>query len=186
MRTGGTVEPRARAGYHPGVPAHRTPAALLAWRRGAIARMTRSRAATLRLLARIPEPEIRRPRTLGDWSIRDVLAHIAAWEEDGTRRLRLLARGQGHRMVWYETMPEVDRYNARAVRAARRATVAALRRRLARARAALVAALRQVPVRALGDPSPGLPVTTWLREFAWTHETGHREAIRAWWRERRA
>jgi uncharacterized damage-inducible protein DinB len=146
--------------------------------------MTRSRAATLRLLARIPAAEIRRPRTQGAWSVKDVLSHIAAWEEDGTRRLRLLARGRGSRMVWYETMPEVDRYNARAVRAARRTTLAGLLRRLARARAALVAALRRLPPRAIGDPTPGLPVTVWLREFAWTHEASHRREIRAWWRAR--
>jgi uncharacterized damage-inducible protein DinB len=144
--------------------------------------MTRSRAATLRLLGRIPEAEIRRPRTQGAWSIHDVLAHIAAWEEEGTRRLRLLARGQGDRMVWYETMAEADRYNARAVRAARQTTPAAMLRRLARARAALVAALRRLPPRALGDPTPGLPVTAWLREFAWTHEASHRDEMRAWWR----
>jgi len=147
--------------------------------------MTRSRAATLRLLAGIPELEVLRPRTQGAWSIKDVLAHIAAWEEEGTRRLRLLARGQGHRMVWYETMAEADRFNARAVRAARRASLAAMLRRLARARAGLVAALKRLPPRAIGDPGPGLPVTRWLREFAWTHEIGHRHEIRDWWRRHR-
>ena len=161
-------------------------ATLAAWRRSAIARMTRSRAATLRLLARIPEADLLRPRTQGAWSVKDVLAHVAAWEEEGTRRLRLLARGQGHRMVWYETMADADRYNARVVRAARRTPLRAMLRRLARARGGLVAALRRVPVRAIGDPSPGLPVTRWLREFAWTHEAGHRREIRAWWQRMRA
>jgi uncharacterized damage-inducible protein DinB len=159
---------------------------LVAWRRRAVERMTRSRAATLRVVRAIPEPELRRPRTQGAWAVTDVLAHIAAWEEEGVRRLRLLARGADRRLVWYETMAEVDRYNARAVRAARRASVAALLRRLARARAGLVAALRRLPASRLGDPSPGRPVTRWLREFAWTHETAHRAEIRAWWRGRSA
>jgi len=148
--------------------------------------MAPSRAATLRLLARIPEEAILRPRPRGDWSIKNVLTHIAAWEEEGTRRLALIARGRGDRIVWYDTMAEVDRFNARAVRAARRMSLAATLRRLAQARAALVRALTRLPPRALADPAHDLPVMTWLREFAWTHETGHRQEIREWWRGQRA
>jgi hypothetical protein len=164
----------------------RSPASLVAWRRRALARMARSRAATLGALARVPEPMLLRPRTQGAWSIKDVLTHIAAWEEEGSRRLRLIRRGQSHRMVWYETMAEADRFNAQAVRRARRQPLRRVLARLARARAGLVAALRRLPSRALGDPTHALPVTTWLREFAWTHETAHRQEIRDWWRGQRA
>ena len=164
----------------------RSPRWLAGWRRRALDRVARSRAATLSLLARIPVEAILRPRTLGGWSIQDVLAHIAAWEEEGARRLALIARGRGDRIVWYDTMAEVDRFNARAVRAARRMSLAATLRRLARSRVALVRALRRLPPRALADPAHDLPVTRWLREFAWTHETDHRQEIREWWRGQRA
>lgn len=164
----------------------KSPRALARWRRRALTEMRRSRAATLALLARIPQEAILRPRTQGAWSIKDVLAHIAAWEEEATRRLRLIARGQAHRMVWYETMADADRFNARAVRLARRASLRGILGRLARARAALTGALRRLPARALGDPAHDLPVAVWLREFAWTHEAGHRLDIRAWWRRARA
>ncbi len=160
----------------------RSDASLAVWRRRALERMERSRAATLRLLARMPEAAGGRPRTQGTWSIKDVLAHIAAWEEEGTRRLRLIARGQAHRMVWYETMADADRFNARAVRTARRTTLRGILTRLARARAGLVAALERLPPRALADTTHPLPVTSWLREFAWTHERAHRSEIREWWR----
>lgn len=146
----------------------------------------RSRAAMLRLLTQIPAEAILRPRTQGNWSVKDVLAHIAAWEEEGTRRLALIARGRGDRIVWYDTMAEVNRFNARAVRAARRMSLTATLRRLAQARAVLVRALKRLPPHALADPAHDLPVTTWLREFAWTHETGHRGEIREWWRGQRA
>lgn len=159
----------------------RTPRALAAWRRRAIDEMTRSRRATLGVLAGIPEAAIRRPRTQGAWSVQDVLAHVAAWEEEGTRRLRLIARGRGARIRFYDTMPEVDRFNTRAVRAARRLGLPTHLRRLARGRAELVRALRRLPPRALDDPAHELPVVVWLREFAWTHEAAHRREIRAWW-----
>jgi hypothetical protein len=144
--------------------------------------MQRSRAATLTLLARLPAAALRTPRACGDWSIQDVLAHIAAWETEGARRLALIGRGRGARIVWYDTMAEVDAFNARAVHASRRLRPDAVCQQLAAARSRLLAALRRLPPRALADPRHALPVTTWLREFAWTHETAHRQAIRAWWR----
>ena len=163
----------------------RSPKALAAWRRAAIARMTRSRVATLALLARLPREALEQPRTQDAWSIRDVLAHVAAWEEDGARRLALIARGRADRIVWYETMPEVDRFNARVVSAARRTPWPRLLARLARARAGLVRALRRLPPPALHDPSHGKPVTAWLKEYSWTHEQEHRSEIRAWWASHR-
>ncbi|HEX2501607.1 MAG TPA: DinB family protein [Methylomirabilota bacterium] len=157
-----------------------SPAALAAWRRRAIARMGRSRAETLALVRRLPRAALLQARTQADWSIRDVLAHVAAWEEEGARRLALIARGRGARIVWYDTPAELDAFNARAVAAARRLGTAAVLRRLATARARLLAGLRRLPATALTDPTHALPVTRWLREFAWVHEGEHRREVRAW------
>jgi hypothetical protein len=147
--------------------------------------MTRSRAETLRLVHRIPADAFRRTRTQDAWSVRDVLIHIAAWEAEGTRRLALITRGHGDRIVWYDTMAELDAFNARAVRSARGLGPRAVLRRLATARARLLAGLRRLPPSALADPTHALPVTRWLREFAWTHEAAHRREIRAWGRAQR-
>jgi hypothetical protein len=148
--------------------------------------MTRSRAATLTLVRRLPPAALRQPRTQDAWSIRDVLVHIAAWEAEGARRLALIARGRGDRIVWYDTPAELDAFNARVVRAARGLGLPAIFRRLAATRGRLVAALGRLPPLALGDPAHALPVTRWLREFAWTHEEEHRRVIRAWRRAARA
>jgi hypothetical protein len=148
-------------------------------------RMARSRRATLALLRRLPAAARERPGADGAWSVKDVLVHVAAWEEEGARRLRLIARGRGTRIVWYDTRAELDRFNAQAVGTALGADLPAVLARLTRARAGLVAALAALPPRALADPAHALPVTTWLREFAWTHERSHRRAIRAWHRARR-
>jgi len=163
-----------------------SPAALTAWRRRAVLRMTRSRAETLALVRQIPADVLRRPRTQDAWSLRDVLVHIAAWESEGARRLALIARGHGERIVWYDTMAELDAFNARAVRSARRLGAVAILRRLTGARARLLAGLRRLPASALADPGHALPVTRWLREFAWTHEAAHRRAIQDWGRAHRA
>jgi hypothetical protein len=146
--------------------------------------MEQSRRATLAVLARLPEGEIARPRTQGRWSIKDLLAHVAAWEEEGAYRLELIARGRGTRIHFYHDPREIDRFNARVVSAARQTPFPRLLRRLARTRDRLTSALNRLPPRALRDPSHEIPVIGWLPEFAWTHEQGHLREIKAWWRAR--
>jgi hypothetical protein len=133
---------------------------------------------------RIPAAALRQPRTQAAWSVRDVLVHIAAWEAEGARRLAQIARGHGDRIVWYDTKAELDAFNTLVVRAARRLGPRAVLRRLATARGRLLRGLRRLPASALADPAHALPVTRWLREFAWTHEGEHRRRIRAWARAR--
>ena len=148
--------------------------------------MEASRQATLTFLAQLPESEILRPRTQGQWSVKDVLAHIVAWEEEGVHRLALIARRQGHRIHFYDDMREVNRFNTRAVAAARSMRLSALLNRAARVRRRLIEALRRLPPPSLRDPSHEVPVTGWLPAFAWTHEQGHLRELRAWWRRRRS
>ena len=146
--------------------------------------MVRSRAATLRFLKRLPESAILEPRTQGKWSVKDTFAHFVAWEEEGVRRLELIARGRGDRVHFYNDMREADRFNARAVRRARRWSWKELLRRSAQVRRRLVEALQHVPPAELHSREHRYPVSAWLPEFAWTHEQDHLARIRAWWAER--
>lgn len=162
-------------------------ASLKAWREQAIRRMTRSRDATLRFLAGVPEADLLRPRTQGRWSVKDVLAHIAAWEEEAIRRFVLIARGRGVQIYFYDVDPRaVDRFNARVVPAARHLTLDEILRRLARVRRRLIQRLRALPAASLRDRRHKYPVTAWLPEYAWTHEQQHLRRLRAWRKEQRA
>ncbi|MCI0369869.1 MAG: DinB family protein, partial [candidate division NC10 bacterium] len=162
-------------------------AQLGAWREGAIQRMTRSREATLRFLVGVPERELLRPCTQGRWSVKDVLAHIAAWEEEALRRFALIARGRGDRIFFYDTDPRaVDRFNAHAVAAARPLTLGGVLRRLHRVRTRLIERLRRLPAASLRNPAHRYPVTAWLPEYAWTHERDHLRRMRGWWKGQRA
>ena len=156
------------------------------WRRGALQKMEATRRSTLALLSRLPEAEITRPRTQDEWSIKDILAHVSAWEDEAAKRLQLIARGRGDCVHFYHDMTEADRFNARAVAAGRRLSPGAMVRRMTQARKRLVEALRRVPPPALDDPSHEYTVIAWFPELAWTHEQGHLADIRAWWREQRA
>jgi hypothetical protein len=143
--------------------------------------MTAGRRSTLALVARVPDPELGRPRTQDRWSVKDVLGHLLSCDEETLRRLRLLARGRGDRIHWFESMADADRFNARSVARTRRYGRAALLRRMARVHGQLLAAFRRLPVTALHDPAHRYPVVEWLPAPGWTHEQEHVREVRAWW-----
>ncbi len=154
------------------------------WRRDALRRIGASREATLAFVARLPEREVLRPRTLDRWSVKDVLGHLLGCDEETVRRFRLIARGRADRIHWFEDMADADRFNARCVARFRRLGLRALLRHRARAQADLVRWLRRLPAQALRDPAHEYPVTQWLPAPGWSHERDHLAEIRAWWRAR--
>jgi hypothetical protein len=165
--------------------ANRSTASLSRWRREAIQRIAASRRATLAVIAQLPEDEIRRPRTLDRWSVKDMLAHLLTCDEETVRRLSLIARGRGDQIFWFRGMADADRFNARSVARERRTGVPALVRRRKRVTADLLARLRRLPAVSLRDPDHEWTIVQWLPTPGWTHEWDHQREIKAWWRARR-
>ena len=132
----------------------------------------------------LPEATIRRPRTQDRWSVKDVLAHLLACDEETNRRLRLIARGHADRIRWFESLEYADRFNARSVARLRRLGLPALRRRMDRAHAELLERLQRLPTEALADPSHAYTVVQWLPAPGWSHEKEHLSEVRGWWRAR--
>jgi len=166
--------------------ATRTAASMSAWRRQAIRRMIAVRRSMLALVAGIPKDEVLRPRMLDKWSVKDVLGHLLSCDEETLRRFRLIERGRGDRIAWFESMAFADRFNARTVARTRRYGLAELRRRMARARAELIERMRRLPAGAFRDPSHAYPLVEWFPVSGWTHEQQHLGEVRSWWRARRA
>jgi hypothetical protein len=155
------------------------------WKRDAVRRMRATRDSALAFVARLPEPEVVRPRTLDRWSVKDVLAHLLTCDEETVRRFRLIGRGQADRIHWFESMADADRFNARSVARLRRLGLRPLVRRMERARADLIDAFERLPNEALADPSHAYPVVEWLPAPGWDHVTEHLEEIKGWWRAQR-
>lgn len=125
------------------------------------------------------------PRTIGAWSVKDVLAHLLACDEETARRFALIARGRADRIHWFESMADADRFNARTVARLRRVGLRTLLRRMARVRADLVRAFRRLPLASLRDPLHAYPVVEWLPAPGWSHEREHLAEVRAWSSRRR-
>src|SRR5438874_9271743 len=162
----------------------RAPSSPTTWRRRALRQLKASRRETLALLKRLPEEAILRPRTQDQWSVKDVLGHLLACDEETVRRFSLIARGRGGRIHWFESMADADRFNARTVARLRRVSLRAILRRRERVGAELLRQFRRLPVASLRDPSHAYPVTEWLPAPGWSHERDHLAEIRAWWTRR--
>jgi len=167
------------------VMATRQSTALAKWRRAAVRRLVASRRETLAVLARLPEAEILKARTQDRWSVKDVLGHLLACDEETVRRFALIARGHGDRIHWFESLAYADRFNARTVARLHRLGLRALLRRMQRTRADLVRRFQRLPAASLRDPAHAYPVTEWLPAPGWSHERDHVGEIRAWWTRQR-
>jgi len=160
-------------------------ASLAAWRRRAVQQARASRKETLAFIKRLSRDEILEPRTQDRWSVKDVLGHLMACDEETVRRLRHIAAGHAERIAWFESMEYANRFNARTVARARRLSLRAVLSRMARARADLVRRLERLPPAAYRDPAHAYPMTEWLPAPGWSHEREHVAEIKAWWRSRR-
>ena len=177
-------QPRRLRYRHAVMPTQRA-RSLATWRRQAVRRMAATRRSTLTFLARLPEGEILRPRTQHRWSVKDVLAHLLSCDEETIRRFRLIGRGQGNRIHWFESVADGDRFNSRSVARLRRLGLRPLLRRMDDVHADLVQWFVRLPTESLRDPSHAYPVVEWLPAPGWRHEQEHVSEIRAWWRRRR-
>jgi hypothetical protein len=81
---------------------------------------------------------------LGTWSVKDILAHIAAWLREGTRVLEALARGE-QATPQNPVDGDVDAQNARFVEQWRDASVQDVQTELHIAKNAFVRAMRALP-----------------------------------------
>ncbi|MCI0394605.1 MAG: ClbS/DfsB family four-helix bundle protein [Chloroflexi bacterium] len=70
-----------------------------------------SRERLLVAIAPLPDEALERPGVMGDWSVKDILAHLAAWESELVTGLMHINQGQKPaRML--EAFQRVDEYNA--------------------------------------------------------------------------
>ena len=140
--------------------------------------MAASRESTLALVARLPEREILRPRTQDRWSVKDVLTHLLSCDEETLRRFRLIARGHGDRIRWFESMADADRFNARTVGRARKLSLRTVLRRMERTRADLITNLIINTDRRTYHLELRATETTYMASVSWVYPQDQLIALR--------
>lgn len=145
--------------------------------------LNRARAALLDAIAGLDEAALDRKGMVGEWSIKNVLAHIAAWEGWLVQTLPArLATGEIPEALRAPAADE-DRWNAEQVAEREELTPDEQLMELERARDALVTYLRTLDEATLERPRPWPRWQGTLREFFLRairdHEQEHLDDLRA-------
>jgi hypothetical protein len=166
------------------------------WKLGAIHRkensMNISDPAVARLLGRIDktwdelqqsisglsDAQLTEPRTMDEWSVRDILAHITTWEEQTLEHLPTIMAGG--RTPKYLTFGGIDAFNAMMTQKKRGLSLAEIRRQMSETHARLIELIQSAPADQLNRE------TRARRRLRWDtfhHYAEHAKVIRDW-RER--
>jgi hypothetical protein len=130
--------------------------------------------------AGLPDAQLLEPGVMGNWSVRDILAHVTIWEEEALRHLPLIIAGG--RPPRYVTYGGIDAFNARLIAEKRGLSLADVRDQLAETHRRLIEFVRSAPADQFTRETRA---RRRLRLDTYGHYPLHAAAIRAW-REQRA
>jgi hypothetical protein len=129
--------------------------------------------------AGLSDAQLMKPGVTGDWSVRDILAHVTTWEEEALTHLPLILEG-GTPPRYSVRYGGIDAFNARMTEQKASLSLAAVRRQLAETHRRLIDFVRRTPEVQLSRESR---FRRRLRLDAYGHYPQHAEAIRQWRRK---
>jgi hypothetical protein len=132
----------------------------------------------------LSEAELMQPGAVGEWSVKDVIAHVTAWEQEGARRIDAILHGEGASLHWHDSREEEDAFNAASVARSAASPVSAVVQSLEDAHRDFVGLIA-----AFGDeltrPEVSIRAEEWLPGWTYLHYQEHVPQILEF-RERRA
>jgi len=111
----------------------------------------------------------------GDWSVKDIMGHIASWDEFTVSDLRRISRGRLPCLAAFREA-EVDSWNAFLIRPRKLFPLPQIRAEFEEARAEMVAALNELPAGLLAQ---GQMVRN-IFAIMTNHEKDHARQVREW------
>ena len=140
-----------------------------------LARLDNAWAALGDSYAGLSEAEMMTPGVAGEWSVKDMLAHVATWEEEALKYLPLVLAGG--RPPRYASYGGIDAFNARMTEVKRGLSLAEVQRLLVETHRQLIAYLRHVPEEQFATETR---FRHRLRLDTYSHYPLHAAMIRTW------
>jgi hypothetical protein len=131
----------------------------------------------------VPDEEIAQPGVVEEWSVKDIVGHIAFWADRGAATLRASNTGSFEGLVWGEGETWVDDWNERESQARKDRPYAEIRGELLKAHEAARQALEAATNDTLNAPFRGNTVADFYIGDTYTHYKEHAEQIKAWLHE---
>jgi len=145
-------------------------------RTGLLKRLEQRWSAFAASYAGLSDSEMTEPGVAGDWSIKDLIAHVSTWEEESLKHLpRLLAGGRPPR--YSSTYGGIDAFNAQAAERKRGLSLAEVLRQRDETHRRLVEFIKGIHE---GEFVRETRCRRRLRLDTYGHYARHAEAIRRW------
>jgi hypothetical protein len=126
--------------------------------------------------AGLPGSQLVETGLAGEWSIKDILAHVTTWEEEAIKYLPLILRGE--QLPRYSTMyGGIDAFNAQMVEQKRSLSLAEVRRQMEETHQRLVAYVQTAPEEQFKRETR---FRRRLRFDTYSHYAEHTRMIDAW------
>jgi DinB family protein len=126
--------------------------------------------------AGLSDAQLMKPGVTGDWSVRDILAHVSTWEGEALTHLPLILEG-GTPPRYSVTYGGIDAFNARMTEQKASLSLSAVRRQLDGTHRRLIDFIQRVPQDQLSRETR---FRRRLRLDTYGHYPQHAEAIRQW------
>ena len=144
-----------------------------------LARMERAWAELRESFSGLSDTQLAEPGVAGEWSVRDILAHVTTWEEEALKYLPLI--NSGGRPPRYASIGGLDAFNARTSAAKGGLSLAEVLRQFDETHQRLIAYLHTVPEEQFATETR---FRHRLRLDTYSHYPLHTRMIREW-REQR-
>ncbi len=131
--------------------------------------------------AGLPDAQLMEPGVMGDWSVKDILAHVTTWEEEALKHLPLIV--EGGRPPRYVTYGGIDAFNAQMAEQKRSFPLSDIRRLLDDTHHRLIDFIQSAPEDQFRRETRA---RRRLRLDTYGHYPLHTKAIRAWLERRSA
>jgi DinB family protein len=130
--------------------------------------------------AGLSDAQLMQPGVTGEWSVRDIIAHVTTWDEEALKHLPLILEG-GTPPRYSVQYGGIDAFNALMTEAKRGLTLAEVLAQSAATHRRLIDLVATVPEHQLGSESR---FRHRLRLDTYGHYPLHAEAIRRWRQQR--
>jgi hypothetical protein len=129
----------------------------------------------------LPDSQLMEPGVTGDWSVRDILAHVTTWEEEALKHLPLILKGG--RPSRYVKYGGIDAFNAKMTEQKRSLSLSEVLSQLDETHRRQIDFIRSAPEEQFTRETR---FRHRLRLDTYSHYPKHAEAIRKWREQRLA
>jgi hypothetical protein len=124
---------------------------MLSTRQVLLHRITQERSVLFHTIAFMPDEQLVGAPVLGEWTAKDVLGHVAAWEAEMTRGIEQFLRGERPALL---DIADCDAWNAEQAGVRRERTLDDVKREMVDTRRRLLDLVAQLPNDAFHRPGP--------------------------------